>query len=82
MQSIIMKMKAKNVLPALAGAMLVLQASAQHWGFSLQAGYLNNHITAQKLTSGPFEGFTAGATLSVPPDVRNRPPLPMDARHT
>lgn len=37
MQSIIMKMKAKNVLPALAGAMLALQASAQHWGFSLQA---------------------------------------------
>lgn len=32
MQSIIMKMKAKNVLPALAGAMLALQASAQHWG--------------------------------------------------
>lgn len=65
MQSIIIKMKAKNVLPALAGAMLVLQASAQHWGFSLQAGYLNNHITAKKLTSGPFEGFTAGATADV-----------------
>lgn len=65
MQSIIMKMKAKNVLPALAGAMLALQASAQHWDFSLQAGYLNNHITTQKLTSGPFEGFTAGATADV-----------------
>lgn len=60
-----MKMKAKNLLFCLAGAAMALPAGAQHWGFGLQAGYLHDRITTQKLSAGPFKGFTVGGTANV-----------------
>lgn len=52
----------KRMMLWLLGAAMAMGASAQHWNFGIEAGYLNSRMAVEKLSAEPNHGFMAGVT--------------------